>query len=74
MKNKRIIAFDTLRYILALCVLFGHSYLYLYRNGSTLVGMQNIAVDGFFILSGFLLACSVVKTKIMDEKSIRFQQ
>ena len=43
-ENRRIVAFDTLRYILALCVLFGHSYLYLYRNGPTLVGMQNIAV------------------------------
>ncbi len=73
MENKRILAFDTLRYILALCVLFGHTYLNLYRDGPTLVGMQNMAVDGFFILSGFLMAFSIVRTKIADENEAFLQ-
>lgn len=54
----KIIAFDAFRYILALCVLFGHSYINLYQKGTTLVGCQNLAVDGFFMLSGFLMAKS----------------
>lgn len=59
---KKIVAFDTLRFILALCVVFGHTFIVLMRNAPTqLVVVQNLAVDGFFILSGFLLAMSCAR-------------
>lgn len=58
----KIYSFDALRFILALCVVFGHTFLNLFRvsKGDVLV-IQNLAVDGFFILSGFLMAASYIK-------------
>ena len=70
---KKILALDTFRFILALCVLFGHTYIVLYRQGKTLIGMQNLAVDGFFILSGFLLALSIAKNLELN-KDFLFQK
>ena len=62
----KIYSFDAFRFILALCVVFGHSYVVLFRQGPSLIGVQNIAVDGFFILSGFLMALSLSRNKEKD--------
>lgn len=60
----RIVSFDFLRFVLAICVVIGHSYLVLCRQSETdLLVLQNLAVDGFFILSGFLLALSYFHTQ-----------
>lgn len=59
--KERIVSFDAFRFILALCVVLGHSYVVLYQVGPSHCGVQNIAVDGFFILSGFLMAASLSK-------------
>ena len=59
---QKIYAFDMFRFLLALCVVFGHTYIVLFK-GSNDPGLciQNLAVDGFFILSGFLIAMSYFK-------------
>lgn len=57
----KIISFNILRYFLALCVLVGHSYAVLFQQidaNNIRSVCQNQAVDGFFILSGLLLAKS----------------
>lgn len=66
----KIVSFDTFRFILALCVVFGHSYVNLYKKGTSLIGVQNIAVDGFFILSGFLLALSIARNRALLDKDV----
>lgn len=63
--KERIVSFDALRFILALFVLLGHSWINLYQKIDQ-VGyhIEALAVDGFFILSGFLLAkscCSIMQ-------------
>ena len=61
---QKIYAFDMFRFLLALCVVFGHTYIVLFK-GSNDPGLciQNLAVDGFFILSGFLIAMSYFKNE-----------
>lgn len=57
--KQKIYAFDTMRYLLAYCVVLGHTYIMLFKGDSSLGWcIQNLAVDGFFILSGFLIALS----------------
>ena len=59
---KKILAFDTLRFLLAICVVLGHTFVVLVKQDPNQIWcIQNLAVDGFFILSGFLLAMSCVK-------------
>lgn len=63
-KPKQMVAsLNSLRYVLALCVVLGHIFILCFWNGNprTVLGLQNLAVDGFFILSGFLLAKSCLK-------------
>lgn len=72
--RERIVSFDALRFILALCVLFGHTYVVLFREGPSLIGVQNIAVDGFFIISGYLIALSLSSKMNSDEVSNIFLQ
>ena len=60
--KERIVSFDALRFILALCVLFGHTFITLFRVDKTdIMCIKNLAVDGFFIISGFLMALSYNK-------------
>ena len=62
--KERIVSFDSFRFILAMCVVFGHTFLQLFRkNSQDILDIQNLAVDGFFILSGFLLASSCNKSR-----------
>lgn len=64
----RIVSFDALRFILALCVLFGHTFINLFCVDKTeILCIQNLAVDGFFIMSGFLLALSYLKTDLANK-------
>lgn len=66
MKNMNVItSLNTLRFLLAICVFIGHFYILVFWNGNPkdLIGLQNLAVDGFFILSGFLLARSCQNLK-----------
>ena len=57
--KQKIYAFDTMRYLLAYCVVLGHTYIMLFKGDSSIGWcIQNLAVDGFFILSGFLIALS----------------
>lgn len=57
--KQKIYAFDTMRYLLACCVVLGHMYIMLFKGDSNIGWcIQNLAVDGFFILSGFLIALS----------------
>jgi len=59
---QKIISFDSLRFLLALFVVIGHTFIVLVRQSNTqLWCLQNLAVDGFFVLSGFLLAVSCAK-------------
>ena len=61
--KERIVSFDSFRFILVMCVIFGHTFLQLFqRNSEDILDIQNLAVDGFFILSGFLLASSYNKS------------
>lgn len=58
----KIVSFDAFRFILALCVVFGHTFINLFRvSKGDVLCIQNLAVDGFFILSGFLMAMSYSK-------------
>ena len=67
-KKERIVSFDAFRFILALCVVWGHTFLTLFRQNKTeLFCIQNLAVDGFFILSGFLMALSYSQYQSTDE-------
>lgn len=66
MKNKNVVtSLNTLRFLLAICVFIGHFYILVFWNGNhkDVIGLQNLAVDGFFILSGFLLARSCQNLK-----------
>ena len=58
--KEKIASFDTFRFILALCVVLGHTCEGLYLNAAKTV-LHTLAVDGFFILSGFLIASSVLR-------------
>lgn len=59
---QKIIALDSLRFLLALCVVIGHTFIAIFRQSDAqLWCLQNLAVDGFFVLSGFLLAVSCTK-------------
>jgi peptidoglycan/LPS O-acetylase OafA/YrhL len=52
-------SFESIKYLLALCVLLGHGFIVLYPHMQ--MHIEAYAVDGFFILSGFFLAKSCVK-------------
>jgi peptidoglycan/LPS O-acetylase OafA/YrhL len=58
MRNQSI---DTLRFLLTLAVVVGHAFLSLVRQGNELWALQNIAVDGFFVISGYFIANSCSK-------------
>lgn len=60
--NNKTQAFDFLRFILAVCVVIGHTFVVLFQVKQTTIIIHNLAVDGFFVLSGFLLALSYAKT------------
>lgn len=60
--NNKITSFDFLRFILAVCVVIGHTFVVLFQVKQTTIIIHNLAVDGFFVLSGFLLALSYAKT------------
>ena len=53
---------DIIKLFLALFVVLGHTYILVIRNSpDQMLSLQNIAVDGFFIISGFFLARSTNK-------------
>lgn len=55
---------DIIKLFLALFVVLGHTYILVIRNSpNQMLSLQNIAVDGFFIISGFFLAKSTNKIK-----------
>lgn len=55
----RVHSLDTFRFMLALLVVWGHSWINLYQKIDNLgYHVEALAVDGFFILSGLLLAKS----------------
>lgn len=60
MNKIKLQSFDTLKYILALCVLIGHAFINLYPN-TIMSHIEAYAVDGFFLISGFFLAKSCQK-------------
>ena len=70
--QNRILSLDAFRLILALCVLIGHTYVVLYRIGPSKCGVQNIAVDGFFILSGFFMGLGIAKTAFSFHEDINY--
>ena len=72
--KQKIVAFDTFRFILALCVLFGHSFIMLFKIDATKIITHNLAVDGFFVLSGFLLAKSCYRIHGISDNADLFLQ
>ena len=60
MNKTKLQSFDTFKYLLALCVLLGHSFIVLYP-GAIIQHIEAYAVDGFFLISGFFLAKSCLR-------------
>jgi peptidoglycan/LPS O-acetylase OafA/YrhL len=65
-------AFDILRLLLALMVVYGHSWTYGFGQGSVSlkikdmqneIGFGELAVYGFFVISGFLITASLFRSK-----------
>ena len=57
-------ALNAIRLALALLVVFGHSYVLGYGTTPPLPGIHDRAVDGFFVVSGFLIAASRARMPI----------
>lgn len=61
---------DIIKLFLALFVVLGHTYILVIRNSpEQILSLQNIAVDGFFIISGFFLCKSINKISADSEDS-----
>lgn len=73
--ERRYNTIEFLRIIFSICVIIGHTYCVLFRIGDeTLVSMQNMSVDAFFIISGIFLANTVNKMDIDDVKAFGHYQ
>ena len=71
-KNSKIIAFDTLKFLLAICIV-GH-HIFCNAHVGEYFHCADLAVEGFFMLSGFFLAKSFYNIKDINsiDKSKEF--
>ena len=64
----KITSFDSLRFLLCLVIIFHHIGINIYNFSNKYFRIADLAVEGFFLLSGFLLAKSIEKTLLLKSQ------